>query len=102
MFDDFQSTLRSNFFASALSALLACIYVFLNDRALKRIPKLVQDERDHPWTTKEIRETATRMQEHPVDIRKALPPRTGRRYIITGGVSLFRSFRTVYLIARVN
>ena len=67
---------------------LAWTYATCNDRALKRIPKLVRDQRDHEWTTKEIEETAARMRENPVDIRKALPPRTGRRYIITGGVRL--------------
>lgn len=81
--------LGSIFLSLVFSVFLAWIYVVCNDKAFKKVPKLVQDQRDHPWTTKEVLETATRMREHPIDIRNALPPRTGRRYIITGGVCLF-------------
>lgn len=77
-------------FIISLSVILAAwVYVICNDKAFKRIPQLVQDQRDRPWTTKEILETAAHVREHPVDIRNALPPRTSRRYIITGGVRLF-------------
>ncbi|KLO17650.1 NAD-P-binding protein [Schizopora paradoxa] len=81
-------------------ALFSWSYIYFNDEALKRIPKLVQDHRDHTWTTQEIQETATRMRENPIDIRKALPPRTGRRYIVTGGAGFLGGWIVVHLLVR--
>lgn len=38
-----------------------------------------------PWTKEEIREAYRREEKDPVDVKKFLPKKLGRRYIVTGG-----------------
>jgi hypothetical protein len=38
----------------------------------------------HRWTKDEILETYKRIAERPIDSKSHLPPKLGRRYIVTG------------------
>lgn len=60
-------------------------YLFrINDRMLATPPE-VKTLCEKPWTAQDIQEAAQHYHDHPTDFNKALPPKTGRRYIIVGG-----------------
>ena len=67
--------------------LLAYLYAKLNDAKLGRIPPEVKAEATSNFSPENIRLTAARLKESPPRITSRLPPRTGRRYIVVGGVS---------------
>lgn len=78
---------------SLAALLLTYLYGKLNDAKLAKVPPEVRAQTTHDFSSENIRLTATRLKESPLQIDSRLPPRTGRRYIIVGGVggtSLFR------------
>ena len=86
--------MASTWIAAAFTLLLAALYVWLNDKKLNRIPSKVTSLSPNRWSPKDIRKTLekyvngrTRLLSQKGD----LPPKTGRRYIIVGGVSLLIS-----------
>lgn len=71
---------------------LVFLYGYLNDRKLGRLPPeaalIFSPAR---LTPQEVRVTAEALSNGPVVMKNFLPPKTGRRYIIVGGVSRFSS-----------
>ena len=76
----------------SFTALLA-LYIYTNDRKITRLPNNWES-----FTTKtrctpdQVRATGKQLAEHPLTIDNQLPPKTGRRYIVVGGVCPFISF----------
>ena len=73
----------------ALIPLLAFIYIRINDAKLTRLPPEALAISPHRWTDEEILETYARLKDGPKSLFEGkLPPKTGRRYIVTGGVRM--------------
>jgi len=70
-------------------AFLLLIYLYgkLNDAKLSNVPPAVRAQTTCDFSPENIRLTAARLKESPLEITSHLPPRTGRRYIVVGGVS---------------
>lgn len=66
---------------------LAYLYIAHNDRGLSALPPQALAFNSHRYGNKEIEETAERLRNAPTSILDGLPPKTGRKYIVTGGVS---------------
>lgn len=69
------------------SLLLIYLYGKLNDAKLIKVPPEVGAQATCDFSPENIRLTAARLKESPLQITDRLPPRTGRRYIVVGGVS---------------
>jgi hypothetical protein len=69
----------------ALSIIL-CLYILRNDKVLARLPPEAAAFSPERPTLQEFRLTAERLALSPLSVLDQLPPRTGRRYIIVGGV----------------
>lgn len=67
---------------------LAYFYAIRNDRALTTLPPEAKALSPNRWTTEEIEATFERMRKNAITIEDRLPPKTGRRYIVVGGVRL--------------
>lgn len=76
----------------ALIPLLAFIYIRINDAKLTRLPPDALAISPHRWTDEEILETYAKLKDGPKSLFEGgkLPPKTGRRYIVTGGVRMFQ------------
>lgn len=68
--------------------LLLILYIRLNDSRLKSIPPDALAVSPKRWTEADVRSTAARLDKAPLSVRDQLGPRTGRRYIVVGGVSI--------------
>lgn len=73
------------------SVVLLVLYIYTNNRKISHLP-----DNYEAFTTKlrctpeEVLETAARLaQGKPLTVDNQLPPKTGRRYIIVGGVCSF-------------
>ncbi len=66
---------------------LAYLYIIHNDQALTALPPEGEDISPRRFTAEEIQSTFNRLREDPITIEDKLPPKTGRRYIVVGGVS---------------
>ncbi|KAF5344060.1 hypothetical protein D9757_015522 [Collybiopsis confluens] len=77
--------------AAFISALLLVAYISINDAALGRIPTRVAEAApaNKRWRTADFEEVSKRLDENPIRIEDALPPKTGRRYIVVGGLGIF-------------
>lgn len=93
--------LLSTFFASIG---LLYLYIRANDAKIMRLPPEAATFSPKRWTEEDARQGAKEIREKPITIDGVLPPRTGRRYIVIGGVRLssirsldprFRSLLTV-------
>lgn len=75
---------------------LLYLYVRINDSKLMRLPpsvaKAFQSER---WTEEDVKKEFIRMQEKPMNIEGKLPPKTGRRYIVVGGVRIYHCWHLI-------
>ena len=69
-----------------MTLLLAHLYAKLNDAKLTKVPSEVRALATCDFSPENIRLTAARLKESPLQINSRLPPRTGRRYIVVGGV----------------
>lgn len=71
------------YIAGFVVALVA--YLWQCDRAIStthpEAAKLVQKR----WTKEQVLEAYKKAESDPIDVRKFLPPKLGRRYIVTGG-----------------
>ena len=69
--------------------LLLCVsYVWLNDAKLARIPPEALAISPKRWSTDEIKACHAKLANGPSSLfENKLPPKTGRRYIVVGGVS---------------
>jgi hypothetical protein len=70
-----------------LISLLIYIYVKLNDAKLSKVPPEVRAQASCDFSPENIRLTAKRLKDSPLELKSHLPPRTGRRYVVVGGVS---------------
>lgn len=64
--------------------ILVVLYLVHLNAKLSGTPEEALKISPHRWTTDEIRETYKRIAEKPIDSRPYLPPKLGRRYIVTG------------------
>ena len=71
------------FFATLL---LIYLYGKLNDTKLAKVPSEIRAQATSDFSPENIRLTAARLKESPLQINSRLPPRTGRRYVVVGGV----------------
>lgn len=68
---------------------LIAAYIWLNDLKLKRLPPEASSLSPHRWTRETVKEEYEKSglkDEHSL-LEGKLPPQTGRRYIVVGGVS---------------
>jgi hypothetical protein len=72
---------------SCVALLLLYLYGKLNDAKLTKVPPEVRAQASADFSPENIRLTAARLKQSPLQINNRLPPRTGRRYIVVGGVS---------------
>lgn len=70
-------------------------YNNLNNAALIRIPPRVFELSPVRWEKADFKAVAKKMDASPVAIEEHLPPRTGRKYIMVGGVSSVFLFECV-------
>ena len=71
---------------SLAALLLVYLYGKLNDTKLAKVPSEIRAQKTCDFSPENIRLTAARLKEFPLQINSRLPPRTGRRYIVVGGV----------------
>ena len=70
------------------------LYIYWNDRALKRIPTSAQYFSPKRCTVQDVHAMAESLASSPplsIKDKENLPPKTGRRYIVVGGVRLAMS-----------
>jgi hypothetical protein len=72
---------------AVIPLVLLLFYIRLNDRGLTRLPADALAFSPNRYTQKGVRETADRISQSPISIIDQLPPKTGRRYIVVGGVN---------------
>jgi hypothetical protein len=68
--------------------ILLYLYIRANDKALEQIPERALRFSPTRCLPKDVQETARRLEKAPVSIRDQIPPKTGRRYIVVGGVNI--------------
>ena len=81
--------------------LLLVLYVQRNDSRLTQTPPRLQAFSPKRRTPQDVHAEAKRLASaSPIDDTEKLPPKTGRRYIVIGGVGLFYTMnkRTVCLV----
>ena len=70
--------------------LLLVLYIYWNDRRLIQIPPRVLHLSSKRHTTLDVHAEAERLAAStPIEDTEKIPPKTGRRYIIVGGVSCY-------------
>jgi hypothetical protein len=76
-------------FTSALIFLAFLCYVWHNDKLLKQVGPSDRHPEEVQWTASQVKQAAKRVRGADALLLKSqdLPPKTGRRYIIVGGVS---------------
>lgn len=74
-------------FIGPIFILFILLYVWLNDRRLLRLPEEAVALSPRRWTPECVRDAAAQLEKSPkIAINEHLPPKTGRRYIVVGGV----------------
>jgi hypothetical protein len=64
------------------------LYIRHNDKALTRLAPEALAFSPTRYTPDIVRSTAKRLVEHPITVLDQIPTKTGRRYIVVGGVSV--------------
>lgn len=72
----------------AILPLFLYYYVRNNDKALERLPPEVAAFSPQRCTADDIRRTTQHLAKSPISVLEQLPPKTGRRYIVVGGVNI--------------
>jgi hypothetical protein len=67
-----------------LSIILIVLYLIQLNTKMSGTPEEALKISPHRWTKDEIRETYKRIVQNPIDSKPHLPPKLGRRYIVTG------------------
>ena len=67
--------------------LLLYLYIRQNDKCLTRLTPEALAFSPTRYTEDVARTAAKRFAEHPISALDHIPPKTGRRYIVVGGVS---------------
>ena len=67
------------------------LWVYGVNRTMNTVPPeaLKVSPNSNRWTKEQMRETYERVKKNPIDIKKHLPPRLDRRYIVVGGSGQF-------------
>lgn len=68
----------------SLFIILIVLYLIQLNTKMSGTPEEALKISPHRWTTNEIRETYERISQKPIDLKPYLPPKLGRRYIVTG------------------
>ena len=69
--------------------LVLYLYIRINDGKIMSLPSDVAQAFSPKRTTPDAAlETEARLRNNPISTQGHLPPRTGRRYIVVGGVSI--------------
>lgn len=75
-----------------IALVLFVIYILLNDAKLTRTPPEALAISPERWTPEEVKQQHAAMVDGPASLFEGkLPPKTGRRYIVIGGVSVPRA-----------
>ena len=67
--------------------IIGALWVYGVNRTMRTVPPtaLKLSPNSNRWSKEYIRETYERVKKNPVDIKKHLPPKLDRRYIVVGG-----------------
>ncbi|KAG7097604.1 hypothetical protein E1B28_004938 [Marasmius oreades] len=77
------------------------LYVRFNDRTLRVIPNRALEFSPERCTSKNVLSTSARLQRGPaISVDDQIPPKTGRRYIVTGGAGFLGGWIVFHLIRR--
>ena len=70
-----------------IGGLLACLVIYLGlvQRAMLSAPPEAINLTQKRWTKKQMQDRLKEIKSAPIDVKKSLPPKTGRRYIVVGG-----------------
>ncbi|KAJ5157415.1 uncharacterized protein N7482_008515 [Penicillium canariense] len=82
------------------SLVLAALYLYHVNAAMKRVPEEARKSSPHRWTVDEVKAAYKRTVEIPVDITSSLPPKQSRRYVVVGGSGLVGGWIVSHLLAR--
>jgi nucleoside-diphosphate-sugar epimerase len=74
------------FLAVLCIPLIFYLYMLRNDRALKSSPASAIAFSKERWTPENCRVAAEQLSNAPLSVADQIPPKTGRRYIVVGGV----------------
>lgn len=88
------STMNTFLLAALAVPVLAALYFWINDAKLTRLPSEVAHISPERWSDETTRECYASMRNGPSSLLEGnLPPSTGRRYIVVGGVSASSTMR---------
>ncbi|PYI04867.1 NAD(P)-binding protein [Aspergillus sclerotiicarbonarius CBS 121057] len=79
---------------------LALLYLYHVNRGMGGTPDEILRLTPHRWTPEEIQAAYEDAIRNPVDVRKSLPPKQNRRYIMVGGSGLVGSWMVRHLLLR--
>lgn len=82
--------------------LLIWLYIRANDAKLMRLPPGAASFSPRRFTPEDARVSAKEVRENPIRIEDILPPKTGRRYIVIGGVRSFALTVESWTMVRAN
>ncbi|KAK3489242.1 uncharacterized protein B0T23DRAFT_197010 [Neurospora hispaniola] len=82
--------------------IVGALWVYGVNRTMRTVPPtaLKLSPNSNRWSKEYIRETYERVKKNPVDIKKHLPPKMDRRYIVVGGSGLVGGDIVSHLLAR--
>lgn len=72
---------------SLVVVVAGALWVYGVNRTMNTVPPeaLKLSPESNRWTKEHMRETYERVKKNPIDIKKHLPPKLDRRYIVVGG-----------------
>ncbi|KXN88706.1 3beta-hydroxysteroid-dehydrogenase/decarboxylase isoform 2 [Leucoagaricus sp. SymC.cos] len=76
------------------------LYLYHVNRSITIVPSAALKFSPQRWNDEQIRTTAARLAERPLDSLPHLPAATGRRYIVVGGSGLVGGWIILHLLAR--
>lgn len=82
-------------YGTVVVVIVTYLYFILNDRKLSQFPPDAKVFSPNRFTAQGVLAAFRQQQDKPVDIGRLLPPKTGRRYIIVGGVRVPCTFDSI-------
>ena len=73
-------------------------YIRHNDASLTDQPQEALSHSPKRYTEDEVLVTAEHLVRNPIDVSSHLPPRTGRRYIVVGGVRIYLILYSIRIV----